>query len=500
MLFLVLKPDGLVPFVCNAGGTVSIEDIENKPPCSPTIAELTNHLTIPQAQQMLKRVGLKNTGSSTKDIKFSSFIRDWKQISDRAVELGEVRDKSQVGKPKLVGLSNINGVHYRTITSGEVFTLDYLQNLRSKPCDREMGMTLTLSEMVAFLSGCGWTGNTFRTKSDAVGYILDELNNQMPDPIVEASEDEQTSEEEDEDENDFAEEMIDEIVMMTSSGNDDVKILTDTSDFYEVVRYAQVQSHRNQSLFAVKYDGTKATVAQLKDSIVKKIASIADTRHDAGYPHLTSDDFRLVFRCKTMNEDDLVETYAQGDEFINVEIHLRIKGGGKAVKKDDKMAVVRARCGAKIASKPVSNLIDEEEKKKYNAVFGMLMNNPTSIQQLIEKMTVDDATQVVKAIDDGQLKANTLHLIIGNIISEVSQLKEKRDYYTHILDSISLAFNLAMTNYCFDDDKGKFQWDGLKDAVKTRKISEEQRLLLSQSATAKGSAPMQTGWSLTPIW
>ena len=226
---------------------------------------------------------------------------------------------------------------------------------------------------------------------------------------------------------------------------------------------------------------------------MEKIVSLTDTRHDAGYPNITPDDFRLVFRCITMNNEDLVETYARGDEFINVEIHLRLRGGGKVVKKNDKMAVARARCGVKIASKPVSPLIDDTEKTKYNAIYDMLMNNPTSIQQLIEKMAVDDATQVVKAIDDGQLKSNTLHLIIGNVISEISSLKEKRDYYTHILDCISLAFNLAMTNYCFDDDKGKFQWDGLKDAVKTRKISEEQRLKHSQPATAKGSAPMQTG-------
>eukprot|EP00435_Cladocopium_sp_Y103_P038744 s1673_g10.t1 len=495
MLFLALKPDGLVPWVCNAGDVVSVADIETAKPRSPDIAELTNHLTIPQGQQMLKRVGMKNTGSTTKDAKFSSYIRDWQRISDRAVELGEVRDRSQVGKKKLVGFSNTHGIHYCAITSGEVFTLNSLQDLRPNPCDREMAMTLTLTEMKDLLDERGWTGNTsFRSKSDAVGYVMDELNNQMTDPIVEASDDEQTSDEEDDDEeHDHYVEMIDEIVAMTSNGSADVKILTDASDFHEIVRYAQVQSNRFQSLFSVKYDGANTTVAKLKDIIVEKIVSIADTRQDAGYPHLKTDDFRLEFRCVTMNNEDLVETYAQGDEFINVQIHLRLRGGGKAVKKNDKMAVVRARCGAKVASRPVSNLIDDAEKTKYNTIYEMLMNNPASIQQLIEKMSAADATEVVKLIDEGKLKANTLHLVIGNIVSEISALKEKRDYFTHILDSISLAFNLAMTNYCFDDDKGKFQWEGLKDAVKTRKISEEQRLKHSQPATAKGSAPMQTG-------
>ena len=174
-----------------------------------------------------------------------------------------------------------------------------------------------------------------------------------------------------------------------------------------------------------------------------------------------------------------------------VYVTSKLMGGAKCVKKQEKLAINRLRCAEKVASKPVSMLIGDAEKLKYNAIHDKLMNDPQCIPQLVQQMTADDATEVVKMIDDGKVKSNTLNLIIAKIVPNYAELKEKRDYYTHILESISLSFNLAMTNLCYSEDKNKFQFDVIRDLAKTQKITEEQRLKYGGKGTAKGSAEMQ---------
>ena len=377
---------------------VSVADLEGLPPREPTIAELSQNLTVAQGKMMLRRIGMINTGNSTKDVKFSVFIRDWAKIQERALEYGVV-DRPQTGKVKLMGFANDNGNHSYLLTSGEVFTLDYLKSLAPNPCNRDMVMTLTYNEMKTFIYGLGWTGASFKGKDDIAGYVLSEFNDAYIATIEVASSDNETSESEDDCKLD--EDAIDQIIDMVTDA-EDFNFLVDPSDFYDDVKYAHIQDVFNRGLFTVKYDGKNTTVSSLKNIIATKIASIADPT----VAFIKSGDFRLVSGLQAMNEEDLVSNYARGAEMIYVGIRLKIKGGGKSVKKETKVAVSKANIAESVKkltkTVPPSNDLIARCGQKLQSL--MALDTENYLSMTVAKMNVRDIDAIIEATEDFKQK------------------------------------------------------------------------------------------------
>lgn len=289
---------------------------------------------------MLKRIGTKNIGNAGKDVKIASFIRDWGEIQERALENGDVRELSQVGAKKLVGFMNDMGIHYTTITSGMVFTLDYIKTLQHKPCDAGMAMTLTFTEMTVFLRDQGHTGNRFKSKSDAVSYVVDELNRQeLPVNVIDSGEDETS----DGASSEVASPCSSECLSIT----DYVSYLSQVEEDEETsetkgIRVNVSTPKGDLQICSLVITDIGITIADLKELIVAKVAQ----KNFHEMKTLNADMFRL-FCDGPMHSESLLSDFLREDETsLHVCLELTLKGGAsgakKTVMKSEKMTKVRS--------------------------------------------------------------------------------------------------------------------------------------------------------------
>lgn len=489
MFLLVLKPDGLLPYECSAGDIVSINALETTPLRVPTYQELYNNLTVKEGRRMLSMIGVKNT-SKNKNAMMTSIIRDWERIGEWALAFDRVCRKRDQGKVKMLGFSNGNGYHFCLVSSGTVFALDALKQLLPVLPTEEMVMTMTAPDMKFQLTSQGWTGNAFKNKAEMCEVLMDYYTGEFEATVNEPDDGESSDESEggaSDEPLDMSIAMIDELVAMHSA-EDTANFLCDASEFYDTVKYAIVQSCKNQTLFTVKYDGTNSTVGGLKTIVVNHIQKLTEGK---GYDGLQADDFDLVCGCVRMKDENLMEHYAKDFEIIPVEIHFKLRGGGKPVlKKNEKVAITRSKCSAN-ASKTPAGTLDEATREKYNTTYKMLMNDSECFGKMVGGMSAESAERVLKSFEEGKVKVNTLTCIIDEVVPDYKALIAQKDYYTHIVESFNLAFGHAMTEAYYDETKGKLNFDPFKDLLKAHKVRQEERKK-NEASNQGAPAPMQT--------
>eukprot|EP00435_Cladocopium_sp_Y103_P028492 s2173_g7.t1 len=497
MLFLVLKPDGLLPFVCPPAGFVNVAELEQAPPRVPTSDELKANLTTDQGKQMLKRIGMKHKGSGTKDVMLASFIRDWNAIQTRALELGVVRPYSRKGIEKLVGFVINEGIYYTTITSGEVFTIDYLKSLAPSPCTREMAMTLTFVEMKDLLSGFGWGGNAFRNKEEASFYVVEEMEREgaMNEPAnVVAESDGEVAESSEESGSENSNEEIDKeqdidrlLCADAFFGEDDewdienVKAKTDT---VKIVLYC-----KNHGEITLRFNPNICFVSNIY-SEVKDITGIEEMI-------LTGIHSKKVWEC----DGNPIAFLPKEDEY---QAYLSLKGlmgGGKGIRKADlkkKEAKEKKLSALKALLKEKDKVKTSTEDALLSSVieeiktFSVEVDGGKPIQIIIkqlQKLSLESLTFIKQTLEDETESGNNdnkLRLIATKFFgANATKLDEVSKNYKTVADLFPPLLNYAFTKSGLN---AKFQMpDFLKvvDAVKNRKIGEE-------SAKAKDiSAEMQ---------